>query len=294
MLSANKKIFIGGVFATTLAWGFNKAYFMNTEYQKTYKINKEKTDRFFLDPNLDLLYSPLVFLYFYKMENNIENLFNYYDYIKFFKPKKFAFDITEEKYTKKYDKFVQSDDFLKIMKRLKKNLEKKEKEDILSKEIFLKNKFNSEDIIFLYTFYNCYTGKCLVYFTKDENEKKINKEYFLKSKIRKIKKNASPEVLALMKKKNNDNKNNFENFKKENIYLVSKMFKENDINKSFFEKPTDKTFFIIGKNKNINEMLKITKLKFPSYYGIDIFSIKDKTVTEEMEQEQLRKLKSKI
>ena len=41
-------------------------------------------------------------------------------------------------------------------------------------------------------------------------------------------------------------------------------------------------------------MLEITQLKFPSYFGIETYSIKDKSVTEEMEQEQLKKLKSKI
>ncbi len=83
-------------------------------------------------------------------------------------------------------------------------------------------------------------------------------------------------------------------FQKSNKSIANQLFAYVEKKGTIFSKPKYKNFMFVGKEKNVGEIYDLWKLKFQTVYGVDAFDFKDKSVTEDMENEQIKKLQSKL
>lgn len=162
-------------------------------YQKNLSQIQKKKEEHFKDKNFDLLYNSLAFLYLYKREESMESLLQYAELFKFYKPRKIAFDISNEYYLKNYQDYVKSEDFLNDFRAFAQYV--KDRNEPKIKEFKEEKKKSFKDLFHLYTFFKCYDRSCLVYFGDEvhfsEEREKINRVIDIREK-------ASPQVKKLL------------------------------------------------------------------------------------------------
>ncbi len=165
-MKKSQKILFGSVIASSFGFTAYKTMQINKQYKENFEKNSKIRDEFFKNPNLELLYSPLTFLYLYKVDDTFESLYNFIQYVNFFKPKEITFDTTNDNFEKKYAEFVKSEYFTKDMERINKFIELKSEDQL--KEF----KFTPYDLMHLYSINKCYTGRCKIFFIDDNYDSK--------------------------------------------------------------------------------------------------------------------------
>lgn len=203
------------------------------------------------------------------------------DSFKFFKPKVIGFDLTEEEYTEKYDEYVRGKNFREVMKRIDADVSMRRFEDLQLLD------FSAKELIFLLTFYHCYTAKCTVIFLDKSGE--IQPGYM--EKMERLKFNSSDVVRKLIDIDMGDIR---PGELKDNEILVNELLKRVDRKTPVFKKPTDSTLFAVVGHGKMGDFEKWWRFKCRKMFEINVLDPKDPMLTDELEAAEFKKQLSKF
>jgi len=133
-------------------------------------------------------------------------------------------------------------------------------------------------LIYLYTFYHCYTSKCAVVFAEKPNDKKM--EYL--AKLEEIKNKASPNIQKLIAPKSEEIA---PNPSKESELLTQSLLQRIDLSKTVFTKPLAATYLAAVKKHNVQGFLDYWRYKMWNLYRIECLNPLDPTLTDDTERQ---------
>ena len=136
-------------------------------------------------------------------------------------------------------------------------------------------------MIYLYTFYHCYTSKCAVVFSEKPNDKKM--EYL--AKLEEIKSKASPSIKNLISSKSEESA---PKPSKEAELLTQSLLQRIDLTKTVFTKPLAATYIAAVKKNNVKDFLDYWSYKMWSLYRIECLNPTDPNLTDEIERQVIQ------